>query len=445
MAVRRIVCTGVLMFAVFASASTAFALPQIPSSAFQPAAGCGCHAALVEQWRVSMHAQALTDPLFVLKRDEADKATNGALGPFCDACHSPVAIMSGENKSGTLSDVAIESVGCDMCHQVTGTDGPLGNVSLAFDADGTKRAQFADAKSPVHATAYSKAHESAEFCGNCHNVDHPGNGMHLEATYTEWKNGPYAKEGIICQDCHMTPGPGVTKPNPGRAAAMGPEREHIYTMTFVGGNVALGDAERAEERLKAAAQLDVEVEDIVSAGQTVAITTTITNIGAGHYLPTGLTEVREMWLEVTANDAAGTELLKERRTFGTVLKDASGKFPVELWDAVGIQSDDRIPPRESTSDAYDFTMADGPVTVTAALYYRSAPEEMAKKAGVEVPTTTMASVTKTLYTSADQQATAAEQESPSPAAAFPWIWVVAVLMLVAGVAGGLLASHLKKS
>ncbi len=445
MSSRRIVWTGVLMFAVLLSANVAIGLPEIPSSAFQPSSGCGCHAALIEQWQVSMHAQALTDPLYVLKRDEANKATDGALGPFCDGCHSPIAIMSGENKSGTLSEVSIESVGCDMCHQITGTDGEIGNTSLAFDADGTKRAQFDDSVSPVHATAYSKAHETAEFCGNCHNVNHPGNGMHLEATYTEWKDGPYAKEGIICQDCHMTPGPGVTKPNPGKAAAMGPEREHIYTMTFVGGNVALGDAARAEERLQAAAQLDLAVEEIVAAGQTVALKTTITNVGAGHYLPTGLTEVREMWLEVTANDAAGTELLKERRMFGTVLKDASGKFPVELWEAVGIQSDDRIPPRESTSNEYDFTMAEGPVTLTAALYYRSAPEEMAKKAGVEVPVTTMASVTKTLYTSAEQRATAIEKESPRAAAGFPWIWAVAVALILAGFGGGVLASHLKKS
>ena len=443
MALRRIAMTSALMLALLVPAASG--LPEIPSSAFEPSANCGCHAALVEQWRVSMHAQALSDPLFVLKRDEANKATDGALGPFCDGCHSPIAIMSGENKSGAFSEVAIESVGCDMCHQITGTDGPIGNTSLAFKADGTKRAQFDDAKSPVHATAYSKAHETAEFCGNCHNVDHPGNGMHLEATYTEWKNGPYAKEGVTCQDCHMTPGPGVTKPNPGRAAAMGPERQHLYTMTFAGGNVALGDAVNAEARLKAAAQLDVDVEEIVAAGQKVALTTTITNIGAGHYLPTGLTEVREMWLEVTAKDAAGTELLKERRTFGTILKDKNGKYPVELWDAVGIQSDDRIPPRESTSNDYDFAMSDGPVTVTASLYYRSVPEEMSKKAGVEVPTTTMASVTKTLYTSAEQRAAGIERETDSTTAGFPWIWVVGILMIVAGVAGGLLASHLKKS
>jgi hypothetical protein len=293
---------------------------------------------------------------------------------------------------------------------VSGTNAPLGNTSQQVTADGAKRAQLKDAQAP-HAVAYSAFHETAEFCGACHNVDHPGNGLHLEATYTEWKAGPYPAEGIVCQDCHMTPGPGVTKPNPGKAAGSGPEREHVYRMTFAGGNVALGDAVLAEERLKAAAALGMELPEIVESGS-VAVKTTITNVGAGHYLPTGLTEVRQMWLEVVATDADGTELLRERRDFGTVLANDKGEGPVELWEAAAIKSDDRIPPRESTSNEYAFGMGTGPVTVEASLYYRSCPEEMAEKAGVEVPTTLMASTTKTVYTSAAQRTeTVGEHES----------------------------------
>jgi len=318
--------------------------------------------------------------------------------------------MAGEltsvDQSG-VSKVGAEGVTCDFCHQVNGTDGPIGNASVVVTGDGIKLAQLKDPQAP-HAAAYSQFHETAEFCGNCHNVDHPVNGMHLEATYTEWKNGPYAAEGIVCQDCHMTPGAGVTKPNPGKAASMGPQRDHIYTMTFAGGNVGLGDAVLAEERLKAAAELTLDVPEVVESGE-VAVTTTITNVGAGHYLPTGLTEVRQMWLEVTATDDAGNELLNERRDFGSVLKDAQGAYPVELWDAVDFYSDDRIPPKQSTSNDYSFPMATGPVTVKAALYYRSCSEEMADKAGVDIPTTTMAEVTKTVYPSA-QAATAADEE-----------------------------------
>jgi hypothetical protein len=437
---KRTVYVSILLTAMLVIVPTvATALPEIPSDRFESSQGCGCHAGLLGQWRVSMHAKALTDPLYLLKLKEADEATNGALGPFCNGCHAPIAVMAGELTGidqSMVSAAGVEGVSCDFCHQVTGTDGPLGNTSVEVTADGTKRAQLADPAAP-HPAAYSKFHETAEFCGNCHNVDHPGNGLHLEATYSEWKAGPYAAEGITCQDCHMTPGPGVRKPNPGKAAGSGPNRPHIYTMTFAGGNVGLGDAPLAEERLKAAAEIELELPELVESGQ-VTLKTTITNVGAGHYLPTGLTEVRQMWLEVVATDADGTELLRERRDFGSVLKDAEGKYPVELWEAVAFHSDDRIPPRESTSNEYAFTMGTGPVTVEAALSYRSCSEEMAAKAGVEIPTTIMTSAKRQVFASAQQKTEALEaemetEEAESGGPGVPWALILGALAAAAAV------------
>lgn len=409
-----VVVTVVVCAAVLLVPAVAVALPSMPSSLFETSTGCGCHAALLEQWRGTMHQQALTDPLYLYKLEEALAATDGALGPYCNGCHSPIAVMAGElagMDQSKVSAAGMEGVTCTYCHFMTGTSEPPGNTSGTVADDGVKRAQLKDPKAP-HPAEHSAFHETAEFCGSCHDVYHPVNGLLLEATYTEWKAGPYAAQGIVCQDCHMTPGPGVTKPYPGKAAAGGPDREHIYQMTFVGGNVGLGKADLAEERLKAAAELTLDVPEIVESGD-VGLTTTITNVGAGHYLPTGLTEFREMWLEVTAVDASGTELLSERRYFVTELEDAEGNAPVELWDAVAIHSDDRIPPKESTSNEYSFAMTGDAVTVTAALYYRSCTEEVAQKAGVEIPTTTMAEVTRTVYSSAEAQAVGQEASGPS--------------------------------
>jgi hypothetical protein len=429
-----------LLVLVFATllATSAFGLPEIGSDRFQPVTGCGCHSALIDQWSTSMHAKAMTDPLYLLKRDKANAASDGALGVFCDSCHGPVAVMSGEYLDfGNASEQSRQGVGCDFCHQVTGTGSPIGNTSQVVEADGTKRAQFDDSVSPAHETAYSAFHESAEFCGACHNVDHPADpSLHLEATYTEWKEGPYAAEGIVCQDCHMTPGPGVNKPYPGVAAGGGPQREHIYLMTFVGGNVGLGDAELAEERLKAAIEIDMQVPEIVESRTSVPVEVTLTNVGAGHYVPTGLTEVREMWLEVVATSADGSSEVIGERVFGTVLRDAEGNFPVELWEAVAIESDDRIPPRESVTDTFEFTMpASEAVDISATLYYRSCSAEMAAEAGVEIPTTTMSEVTQAVYADEDAKASAIrEQEGGegSSAGMLPWI-LAAVVVLTAGV------------
>ncbi|MGB4581350.1 MAG: multiheme c-type cytochrome [Coriobacteriia bacterium] len=432
----------VVVFALAAIPAAGTALPSMPSTSFGPSTGCGCHAALLGQWQPSMHAQALTDPIYLLKLKEGDEATGGAVTPFCIQCHSPIGSMSGDvNELGEVeaTGVAAEGVTCTFCHRSVGTDAPIGNASQQVNPEDVRVAQLKDPQAP-HAAAYSQFHETAEFCGACHNVDHPTNGSHLEATYTEWSESPYAAEGIVCQDCHQTPGAGVTKPNPGKAASMGPEREHIYSMTFAGGNVGLGDAALAEANLKAAATLELEAPEVQESGE-VAVKTTITNVGAGHYLPTGLTEVRQMWLEVTATDDTGAELLSERRDFGTVLKGADGSYPVEMWDAAGIQSDDRIAPRESTTNDYSFPMATGAVTVKATLYYRSCPEEMAEEAGVEIPATTMAEVTKTVFPTAESKDAgdaAAEAGGDAGAEGGPgallWIAIGAAVVAVAAAA-----------
>ena len=406
------VVTAVALVVLFASVVAATALPDLPSEKFEPAPNCGCHSYFLEQWGVSMHAKALDDPLFQYKLAEANHATDGALDPFCNGCHAPVAIMSGEiTDLASASAQSKEGVGCSFCHQVSGTGEPVANLSQTMNADGVFRAQLENAVSPYHPTGYSAFHETAEFCGACHNVNHPTNGMPLEATYTEWKNGPYAAEGTVCQDCHMTPGPGPNKPNPGTAAAGGPQRDHIYIMTFAGGNVGLGDAVLAEERLKAAATLELEVPEVVEPGSTAEVKTTIINSGAGHKIPTGLTDVRQMWLEVTAVDAEGNSEVIGEHVFGTILKDAEGNSPVELWDAVDFERDDRIPPREAVSDTFEMTMPDADnVEIQASLYYRSCSEEMAEEAGVEIPTTTMVQATQAVYGSEEAMASGQGEE-----------------------------------
>ncbi|MDF1542031.1 MAG: multiheme c-type cytochrome [Anaerosomatales bacterium] len=420
-----------LAVALLVTASTgAVALPEYPADLFLPSTSCGCHGGLVAQWEQTMHSKALHDPLYLYKLEKANEETGGGIGPFCETCHGAVAMMAGEFPSREFSPQGGEGVTCSLCHQITGRqEGRIGNTSIAVNPDGTMRAQFDDAVSPFHETAFSAFHTSAEFCGSCHNVFHPGNGLDLESTYTEWSEGPYAEEGIVCQDCHMTPGPGVTKPNPGTAAAGGPERPHIYTMTFAGGNVGLGDAALAEERLQAAARLEVTAPEIVQGGSDVPVVVRITNIGAGHYLPTGLTDFRRMWLEVVATGPDGTESVIGTREFHTVFSDADGNSPADVWNAVAVESDDRIPPRGHVEEVWDAAMPEkGPLTISATLYYRSCTEEIAKAAGVDIPTTTMASVTKAVYTS-QEEAASAQRVAPDPGAN-----TMLLIMLGAGLA-----------
>lgn len=374
-----------------------------PDGIFAPARECSCHSAFVEQWSKSMHAQALTDPIYLAKKAEADKATDGALGQFCDSCHGPAATMLGQIGAADMSQGAADAVGCSFCHQVVGWEGDvIANTPHLVVPDNTRRAQIKDPRAP-HSAAYSAFHESAEFCGGCHNVNHPINALPLEATYTEWKNSPYAEEGIVCQDCHMSEAPGRIGPYTGSAGSGGPERDNIYKMTFVGGNAILGPKDLATARLKSAATIELVAPEVLAGGESATAEVTVTNSGAGHYLPTGLTEVRQMSLAVYAEFPGGeTKLLGERK-FGTILADGEGNAPVELWEAEAIHSDDRIPPRESITENYSFTLDEGyeRAKIRASLLYQSVPDELAEKAGVDNPVTTMAMAVQPVYANED--------------------------------------------
>lgn len=384
-----------------------------------------------------MHAKALDDPYFLVKLADADRSSKGALRPWCETCHGPVAGMAGlvGRNAGRRPTQAAEGVGCDFCHQVTGTTRPVGNASFKMGANRTKRAQWRDATSPVHETAFSAFHESPEFCGTCHDVRHPESGLPLGSTYSEWKTSTYAARGITCQGCHMTPGPGSTVPNAGSAAAFGVERWHLLSMTFVGGNAALGPKHLAEERLRAAAVVLLEAPDIVVAGRPFDIEVTVKNVGAGHSIPTGATELRRMWLDVVATDAAGRELLRQRKVFGTEYADSKGKHPVDPWRAVRVVSDDRIPAGGAAAAALRVTMPqDAPVTISAQLYYRGVPERLAERAGVPVPVTHMAGATGVVFASEAQQ----QGLFPTSPRDIPEAWVLPLIVVL--VSGGLLTA-----
>lgn len=371
--------------------------PQEKPEFDEPKICAGCHPEIFKQWEGSMHHYALIDPLYVAEAELAGKEAGEDVKQFCHSCHSAAGALRGEvfGPIKNASPIAKEGVFCDFCHTVKGAKG-TGNASYISDPGNTKRGPFKDSISPYHDCAYSELHTKAEFCGMCHDVFHPTNKLPIENTYTEWKNSPYAKAGIQCQDCHMTPGPGVTKPNPGKAATTGPKRPMIYTHNVVGANTMVPTffghkehARLAEERLKAAAAIGIKAQ--FPAGKSGRVDVTVTNKGAGHYLPTGLTVLRQMWIHLTVLDASGKTIFEsgwvdkkgkldpDATIYNTILGDKNGKPTLKVWWATQILSDNRIPPKKSKVETYSVPVPAGakrPFRVVATLKYRGAPQEL---------------------------------------------------------------------
>ncbi|NQE45005.1 hypothetical protein C5S31_03145 [ANME-1 cluster archaeon GoMg2] len=369
----------------------------IESSDFDDPTVCkGCHAEIYNQWDGSMHSIAYTDPVYLAEEEMASNETDGLTDTYCARCHTPIGVLSGEVPPighENMSEVSKKGIQCDFCHNVNKSTG-IGNGAFMVALDGFKRGPYEDSKSPSHGSMFSDLHTKSEFCGMCHETHHPVTGIPIEETYTEWKEGPY-NTTTQCQDCHMTPGITHFEANPGKASGIGPERDHVYTHYFVGGNAAVTGVigsevhqQMAEERLKSAATLALEAEKKVTEAE---LTVKVTNVGAGHKLPTGLTEAREVWIEIMATDASGKEFYHvggldsdgevdpDAVMYRVVLGDASGNPTVKVWEAESLLSDNRIFPKETRVEQFSFAIPEGvngPITVEAKLNYRSASQKL---------------------------------------------------------------------
>ncbi|OIJ15241.1 hypothetical protein BKP35_05170 [Anaerobacillus arseniciselenatis] len=384
---------------------------RFEAGAFQNPETCGgCHTDIHSAWSGSMHRYAWENDLYQADYLKASAETDGFTDVFCAECHTPVSVRTGQlppADGSLIDDTSKMGVSCDYCHTVSEVVEPV-NVQTISEPGDAKQGPRGDGDSPVHEVEFSEVVTDASFCGSCHNVDHPTSGVAVIDTYTDWKEGPYAAEGIRCQDCHMSPTPGVAK-NPGKSAVMGEERDHIATHYFPGGSAFFherqGDdthAEMSRQMLEAAATLEAEAS---KTGDGLELITRVTNVGAGHKIPTGVTYIRKMWLEVTVTDESGQELftsghiidgnhVDEDAVFYRVLfKDGDGNLTNKSWRAEGIGYDRRIAPNETDEETYVIPVQEDNINITVRLMYRSYSQESINESGLDnlqVPSIEMA-------------------------------------------------------
>ncbi len=379
---------------------------------------CGdCHTDIYSQWENSMHNLSHRDPVyeavsaFLLKglsdKDEIAEAES------CVKCHTPVGFVTGNPKKRSddlnkVPDIAKQGIQCDYCHSAVSVEKMYNNgLQLSpghgEDDPGIKRGPFDDSESDFHDSEFSELHTKADICGTCHDVKHVVFKTDLETTYQEWKKGPYnsrnPKKRITCQGCHMYQRPGVPatgsteRPaNPGYASDDGPERDHIFTHYFVGGNGFIPgnfkDKEKtimAEQRLKNAASISIDSKKIRKGKLKIKVT----NSGAGHYLPTGLTDFRQMWLEVTVKDGKGKELYASGKLdkngyvpedaviYNTIFGDGKGNPVVNISKAREVIKDKRIKPLKTVKETFKLPKGlKGDLIVKVRLLYRSAPQKL---------------------------------------------------------------------
>ncbi len=384
--------------------------PQLftPGAFDNPRSCDGCHGDIHAAWSKSMHAYAWQNPWYQDDFLLAHQETAGATDMLCGPCHAPIAARTGllPPADGSAFDATSRrGISCDFCHTVSGVE-QLYNMGHVSAPGPVKKGPRGDGQSLYHEVEFSEIHTKAEFCGACHMVVHPANGVHIIDTYEDWRTNDYGKQGIRCQDCHMTPGPGIDE-NPGRSALMGARRDNIAFHGFIGGGSyiqdALGHTEQAQmsrEFLQAAAV--VELAETVAEDGTLELTVDVRNVGAGHKIPTGTTYIRKAWLQVEVRDAAGQTVFSsghilpnnhvdpDATFFRLLFLDAEGRLTSKSWRATAIGYDRRIPANGKDTEVYRIPLpARGAYTVNTRLMYRSFSQatldEMQQRSGQSVP------------------------------------------------------------
>jgi nitrate/TMAO reductase-like tetraheme cytochrome c subunit len=353
------------------------ALKKLEAGDFKTSSTCKqCHEQIYEQWTSSTHSKAYRDPIYQAFLRRVDQQSQGKLTPFCVSCHAPLATLTrsvptklfdGDVKAPLLE----EAVACEFCHTISGSEVQLTKLSLGaflfprIGQTATLYGRHEDAKTDAHPTQRSKFLLSSELCGTCHRFGHPATGVSIQDTYEEWKDSPYPAEGKRCQDCHM---PAYS----GKVAASGKERPELHAHVFLGGHT---------EMIRKAATLQLQSNWKGGGKETLNVAVSVSNVGAGHLIPTGIPGIREMWLEVSVLNGQQV-VATEKRPFTQELFDSEGK-PAMPWEAVRIGKDTRIRPKKTRIERLTFKLASpGDVRIEAKLLERLVSEQAARYAGM---------------------------------------------------------------
>jgi hypothetical protein len=341
---------------------------RVDSAAFATVEQCGeCHANVVSAWQMSGHAQATTSPLYRARYKVATQDTSlENIGSFCAGCHTPIGLLSGQIRRRwswagleeyPLDRTAQSGVSCAVCHsmvELTATQnaGFVIDPAVSSPFDEAQPSDVDKHTSNMHSELYTQP----EFCATCHETINPATNLPVMTTYREWQasrfnTGDTATE-TTCQDCHFAEG---------RHGAM-----------------------RAED-LNGVAKVEVLTPKQMSATE-LLLEVRVSNTGAGHDLPTGSTELRQLWLAVNVTDGDGRMIFTSGEvdeygdpvegsvTYGTLWLDSEGEPTERLWEAASVLRDHRIAAGGSVKETFVVKLppdATGPLHVEAKLLSRA--------------------------------------------------------------------------
>ena len=393
-----------------------------------------CHPEIFKQWANSNHRHmADGNPYYMVLENLAEMDRGVEFRQWCMGCHNPSAVTTKQERTthmmqeNNMPDPLFvkdslnlqktykerpyrleQGVSCAGCHSITKATAK-GNSSFSLGLAKRKRYLFEgesakakvwitnhliNANPQTHKREYMRPlYKKSELCASCHDEFLPHTGKEVVTTFKQWSHSPYndpkdPKKHKVCIDCHMTyMKNGEFTPLQGHSTIGGKFKKDIKVHYFAGGNHFLAGLKSKENEsqslqlLKTSAKLDAAIKK----GRLLI---GVTNTGAGHKLPTGAADFRQLWLDITLKDASGKTLISSGKLdkhgnlqkgsviFNKVFGDKDGT-PVGLffWRYEKLLSDTRIPAGKRVENAFDIPKdARYPLHLTLHLRYRIYPQ-----------------------------------------------------------------------
>ena len=364
-----------------------------------------CHSEIFNQWADSNHRHiAGTNPYYMVMENLAAQDMGEEFRKWCMGCHNPSAVTTKQTKTthamnsnnmpniifdkgskDLKSQILEQGVSCLTCHRITKVSSK-GNSSYTLDLKNRKKYMFEDSNSEVmsylsekfinsnpkvHKQSYTnEIYKKSSYCASCHDEFLPNSKKMVVSTFREWEKSPYnnpkdSSKHKTCIDCHMTNMKNNKfSPLKGRSTDGGVIKDDVKVHYFSGSNHFLSglknslNEDQTIQLLKTSAKLDLNMKDD-------KIIIGVTNVGAGHHLPTGVSDFRELWLDVTLFDKDSNivfssgklkndgNLENNTRVFMKVFGDENSK-PVGLffWRYKKMISDTRIPAKQRRVESF---------------------------------------------------------------------------------------------
>jgi hypothetical protein len=396
----------------------------LPVFAFPSPKSCGsCHTQIQNAWQQSMHAISATDDWYVRVKETFALERGDAAVRLCAGCHASVALLTGEvGLYNRESAASLQGVSCSFCHTVDAVHGGNGayvsnpaRVRAYLGSDGLEATALGSGlgsalsrfllwqKPEAHIQDMGRGENSSlltsgQTCQACHSFTI--NNVKVQSTWDEWQASSAAKKGVTCQACHFRQSGNPNMPEAGEVAN-GRSRDQVFAHSLGGGSTM--QSPRGMENIETLKQ-SLKLEPRIQNG---LLEVKVTNLMAGHSIPTGVTDLRQLWIEVIATDSTGKTVFKSgtldragnvlegSSIFHVVLIDAQGQKLErhDIWRVAKVLEDTRIPAEGSSTQR--FQLPSNARDLRVRLLWRDVPARFAtfilKVPGSSIPVRELAS------------------------------------------------------